>query len=87
MIMWNHGLLTVGRTIAEAFAYMRRLVDACELQERVMATGARIREIPASALARMEAESNERGGNRSFGGLEWRMLLREAERLDPSFAK
>ena len=37
LIMWNHGLLTVGRTIAEAFAYMRRLVDACELQERVSA--------------------------------------------------
>ena len=25
-------LLAIGRTVAEAFLYMRRLVDACELQ-------------------------------------------------------
>ena len=29
MIMSNHGLLIVGRTIAEAMSYMERLVRAC----------------------------------------------------------
>ena len=32
MIMENHGLLTVGRTIGEAFTYMDKLLRACETQ-------------------------------------------------------
>jgi ribulose-5-phosphate 4-epimerase/fuculose-1-phosphate aldolase len=86
MLMWNHGLLTVGRNVAEAFGYMRRLVDACETQERLMATGAKIREITPKARARMEHEIAERRGNQTFGALEWEMFLRQAKRLDPSFA-
>src|ERR1044071_6297430 len=45
LMMWNHGLLTVGRTLGEAFQYMRRLIDACALYERLLATGAEIRPI------------------------------------------
>lgn len=86
MIMWNHGLLTAGRTIAEAFGYMRRLVDACDTQERLLATGAKIREIPEAALSRMKHEIAERHGNQIFGQLEWEMFLRQAKRIDPSFA-
>ena len=39
MIMENHGLLTVGRTIGEAFIYMDKLIRACETQVRIMSTG------------------------------------------------
>ena len=85
MIMWNHGLLSVGRTIAEAFAYMRKLVTACEIQERLMATGAEIRAIPPEVLDHTVVQSKARGANRPYGGAEWRMGLRLAERLDPGF--
>ena len=40
MIMGNHGLLTIGRTIAEAIANMGRLVRAYETQERLLAANA-----------------------------------------------
>ena len=50
LIMWNHGLLAIGRTIAEAFLYMRRLVDACELQIQLMSMGTEIRHIPKDVL-------------------------------------
>jgi ribulose-5-phosphate 4-epimerase/fuculose-1-phosphate aldolase len=85
MIMWNHGLLTVGRDVCEAFGYMRRLVDACETQERLYAMGVKVRAIPDAALERMKSEIAQRRGNQLFGGLEWDMFFRQAKRLDPSF--
>lgn len=86
MIMWNHGLLTVGRTIGEAFTYMRKLIWACELQERLMATGAEIRPIPDQALTFIQSQIAKRHGQRPYGGNEWSMYLRMAKQLDPSFA-
>ncbi|MBL4886666.1 MAG: class II aldolase/adducin family protein [Planctomycetaceae bacterium] len=36
MIMRNHGLLTVGETVAEAFYYMYYLHESCEIQMRTL---------------------------------------------------
>lgn len=85
MIMWNHGLLTVGRTIAEAFSYMRRLIYACELQERVMALGTEIREIPKDVLDFTKAQVEERRPNQPLGGPEWKMNRRLADQLYPDY--
>ncbi|MDX1483047.1 MAG: class II aldolase/adducin family protein [Alphaproteobacteria bacterium] len=85
MIMWNHGLLTVGRTIAEAFSYMRRLIGACELQERVMAMGTEIREIPEDVLDFTKAQVEARRPNQPLGGPEWQMNLRLADQLYPDY--
>lgn len=40
MIMHNHGLFTVGRTVAEAFYYMYTTENACKVQVDVMRSGA-----------------------------------------------
>jgi ribulose-5-phosphate 4-epimerase/fuculose-1-phosphate aldolase len=86
MIMWNHGLLSVGRTIGEAFAYMRKLIWACELQERVMAINGKIRPVPEEALDFIQTQIEKRHGQKPYGGNEWSMYLRMAEQLDPRFA-
>ena len=86
LIMWNHGLLTVGRTIGEAFLFMRRLVDACELQERLMATGAEIRRIPDDVLEHTRAQIESKRKNPTYSDAEWNYHMRLAQRLDPSFA-
>jgi ribulose-5-phosphate 4-epimerase/fuculose-1-phosphate aldolase len=52
LIMRNHGLLSVGASVGEAFGWMRALVDACALQERILATG-RPYQIMVSATAAM----------------------------------
>jgi len=39
MILRNHGLLTVGRTIPETFLYLYRLKSACQVQLDAMASG------------------------------------------------
>ncbi len=85
LLMWNHGLLTVGRSIAEAFLYMRRLVDACELQERLMATGAEIRTIPQDVLDFTRAQIDGKRASPEYSEAEWRYHLRLAARLDPRF--
>lgn len=85
LLMLNHGLLSVGRTIGEAFLYMRRLIDACELQERLMATGAEIREIPRDVLEFTRAQISEKRKSPAYSDAEWQYHLRLAERLDPAF--
>ncbi len=39
MIMHNHGLLSVGRTVGEAFYYLYTLENACKVQVDVMQSG------------------------------------------------
>jgi ribulose-5-phosphate 4-epimerase/fuculose-1-phosphate aldolase len=87
LMMWNHGLLTVGRTLGEAFQYMRRLVDACELYERLRATGAEIRPIPKEVLEYTRKQIDDKRKTPAYSENEWRYHLRLAERLDPSFAE
>jgi ribulose-5-phosphate 4-epimerase/fuculose-1-phosphate aldolase len=87
LIMWNHGLLAVGRTLGEAFLYMRRLVDACELQERLMATGAEIRRIPQEVLEHTRGQIADKRKKPAYSDAEWQYHLRLAYRLDPSFAE
>lgn len=83
LIMRNHGLLTVGRDIGEAFAYMRRLIYACELHERILATGVEINEIPQEVLDRTLAQTAQRRPNQPYGGPEWQMTRRMADALYP----
>src|SRR6186713_2785098 len=46
MILRNHGLLTCGETVADAFLYMYILQKACEVQVRAQAGGGEIIPIP-----------------------------------------
>ena len=85
LLMFNHGLLTVGRTLGEAFLYMRRLVDACELQERLMATGAEIRELPRDVLEFTRGQIMQKRTSAAYSDAEWHYHVRLAERLDPAF--
>jgi ribulose-5-phosphate 4-epimerase/fuculose-1-phosphate aldolase len=87
LMMWNHGLLTVGRTLGEAFQYMRRLVDACALYERLLATGSEIRPIPQETLEFTRKQIDEKRKTPDYSNTEWNYHLRLAHRLDPSFAE
>ena len=86
MIMRNHGLLSVGRTLAETFMFMNKLVGACDLQERALATGVKIRPLTENVIGVARNQSRVRHSNKPQGDLEFRMKLRRLERQDPSFA-
>ena len=85
MIMANHGLLTVGRNVGEAFAYMQRLVSACALQVKLMSMNAKPREVRADIARHTYDQMQARRGNKPFGGQDWEMYLRLAEEIAPDF--
>jgi ribulose-5-phosphate 4-epimerase/fuculose-1-phosphate aldolase len=84
LILRNHGLLTVGKTIGEAFNWMHRLELACRSQLAAMATGAKLIPVPAPVLDEtyMNYQPQTR---RPYGVMEWPALLRKLDRIDPSY--
>jgi ribulose-5-phosphate 4-epimerase/fuculose-1-phosphate aldolase len=83
MILRNHGLLTVGRTIAEAFQYMYYLEQACRVQVAAQSTGDRLRLVGAN-LAEHTARQFE-GSNTGKGERLWQAMRRKLDRIDPSY--
>src|SRR5262245_36995857 len=80
----NHGLLTVGPTIADAFLLMYLFESACMIQVQAQGTGQELIPIQPEVLqgAMMMAQAATRGGG---GGLAWPGLLRRLDRIDPSY--
>jgi hypothetical protein len=64
---------------------MGKLIAACELQERVMATGGEIQAVPEDIIAVANRQSAERYRDRPYGNLDWKMLTRRLARVDSSF--
>jgi ribulose-5-phosphate 4-epimerase/fuculose-1-phosphate aldolase len=85
MILRNHGLLTVGRTVADAFVAMYTLQRACEIQLLAQAGGnAQLITIPRSVLDTVPEYLRQvtRGAGT---GIVWPALLRKMDRLDASY--
>jgi len=84
LILRNHGLLTVGKTIAEAFNWMHRLELTARSQLAAMATGAKLCPVPQKVLEEtyMNYQPQTR---RPYGVMEWPALLRKLDRMDPSY--
>ena len=84
LILRNHGLLTVGRTIPEAFNAMHRLELSCKTQLAALACNAKILQVPQKVLDEtyMNYQPQTR---RPYGVMEWPGLLRKLDRIDPSY--
>lgn len=84
LILRNHGAMTVGRTVGEAFNWMHRLELACRSQLAAMACNT-----PLVSVTRPVLEATwsnyQRGTRRPYGLMEWPALLRKLDRLDPSY--
>ena len=83
MLLRNHGTLTTGRTVAEAYVLMATLIKACEIQLQAQAGGGEL-VLPSAAVAGRTAEQLYDGGAIE-GAIEWPALLRKLDRLDASF--
>ena len=86
MIMHNHGLLSVGRTVAEAFYYLYTLENACKVQVDVMASRAKIK-LPDAAVFRELATHTvpPAEGPGDHATRSWEALLRMLDTQDPSY--
>jgi ribulose-5-phosphate 4-epimerase/fuculose-1-phosphate aldolase len=85
MILRNHGLLTCGSSVSEAFTAMFLLQRACEIQLKAQATGQPMIKIPDQILAGIQAQAKQ--VTRSAGGsLAWPGILRKLDRVNPGYA-
>lgn len=84
LMLRNHGLLTVGRSVAEAFVAMYFFETTCAIQVRAMSGGQPLRRISQTIVdgAPAQWEQVTRG---TGGGLAWPALLRKLDRADPSY--
>ena len=86
LILRNHGLLTVGETIADAFIAMYYLEASCAIQVRAQSGGGELisvpKEIMETGYAEAERAQRRRGG---AGAIVWPGLLRRLDRTDPSY--
>jgi ribulose-5-phosphate 4-epimerase/fuculose-1-phosphate aldolase len=83
MLLRNHGTLTTGRTVAEAFVLMATLIKACEIQLQAQAGGVPLVTPPPDVCARTAEQLFD--GGAIEGALEWPALLRKLDRIDRSY--
>ncbi|MBC7619788.1 MAG: class II aldolase/adducin family protein [Candidatus Saccharibacteria bacterium] len=83
LVLRNHGLLTVGPTIADAFLSMYIFETTCQIQIAAQ-TGGTLTEVnPLIVQGVAQAMRVQTSG--MGGAFAWPSLLRKADRLDPSF--
>jgi len=84
LILRNHGLLTCGESVAEAFLAMYVLETACQIQIAAQSGGAELTRVDERILAGARAQMRE--ATKGMGGaLAWPALLRKLDRRDPSY--
>jgi ribulose-5-phosphate 4-epimerase/fuculose-1-phosphate aldolase len=86
MIMRNHGLLTCGATIQQAFNTMYQLELSCRSQVDAMAARAELA-MPGENVLAHTAHLYQPGTRRPYGVLEWPAMLRllEAEQKNNDY--
>ena len=84
LILRNHGLVTLGRSVAEAFILMHNLDRACRVQLAIQASGQPVHPVPHE-VAERTALQYESGSNKRLPGQpnpharEWRGFLKRLE--------
>jgi ribulose-5-phosphate 4-epimerase/fuculose-1-phosphate aldolase len=82
VILRNHGLLTWGETLEEAFMWLWLLQRACDIQVAATPAG-RLRALPAEVLAQTHREAA--GAQPEICRAAFDALVRQVEALDPSY--
>ena len=84
LMLRNHGLLTVGASVAEAFVAMYFFETTCMIQVRAQAGGGELIRLSPALVA--NAQEQFRQVTRGAGGtLAWPALLRRLDRENPGY--
>lgn len=81
MLLRNHGTLSVGRSVPEAFIWTYFLVKACEIQVQAQAGG----ELYMPSKAAIDTTYSQSEGLPQIAGLAWKGLIRQLDREDRSY--
>jgi ribulose-5-phosphate 4-epimerase/fuculose-1-phosphate aldolase len=86
MILRNHGLLVVGRTVPSAFNVLFRLERACQVQIMALSCNTKLTYPPQEVLEETFDKVRPRVDRPARNGeLAWPALLRKLDRVDPSY--
>ena len=84
LILRNHGVLTVGRSIGDAFNWRHRIELACHSQLAAMACNSPLVQV-APEILEQTWSNYQPSTRRPYGLMEWPALLRKLDRSDPSY--
>jgi len=83
MFLRNHGTLSWGRSIAEAFTLMHYLERTCEIQIAVQGGGELA--TPSDEVIKRTVATGQGTGDAKWGEIGFEALLRRLDRQDPSY--
>lgn len=75
MILCNHGLLTVGRSAAEAFSHVYYLERACQIQIAAQSGGAELHYPPQEIIDKTAVQWHERNNDEKYFQTFWDACL------------
>ena len=84
LMLRNHGLLTVGRTVADAFLSMYTFENTCRIQVDALAGGTALIEVDPLIMQGMPQVIKQVAALQG-STLVWPALLRKLERMDPGY--
>lgn len=85
LILRNHGLLTVGRTVAEAFLRMFHLQRACEVQVAALQAGVKLTLPPEEIQRRVVKQGESFETKKSPAQRPFEAMLRLMDGIDASY--
>jgi ribulose-5-phosphate 4-epimerase/fuculose-1-phosphate aldolase len=86
LMLRNHGLLTVGGTVGDAWLNMYMFETVCNIQVRAMAGGSELTKVDPKIIESAQAQAKQATNGVGAGALTWPGLLRRLGRIDPSYA-
>jgi ribulose-5-phosphate 4-epimerase/fuculose-1-phosphate aldolase len=84
LMLRNHGLLTVGATVADAFLAMYTFESSCQIQIAAQSGGSALTTVDPRILAGVQQAFKVQTGGLG-GAFVWPALRRQLDRADPSY--
>ncbi|EFP96843.1 class II aldolase/adducin family protein [Vibrio caribbeanicus] len=85
MLLRNHGALTMGKTIGDAFMHMYDLTQACQIQLHIQSTGREAFLVDQAIVDGIKAQANIVHSGLTGGQKAWPAMMRKVKRLYPDF--
>lgn len=82
LVLRNHGLLTVGKTVSDAFLSMYILETTCQIQLAAQSGGSELIHIEPKIVSSIKEAVKVQSVD---GSLVWPALLRKLDRIDPRY--
>ena len=84
MVLRNHGLLVVGKTIADAFLSMYTFEATCQIQLAAQSGGSALTHVDPRIVSGVAESMRVQTGGLG-GAFVWPALLRKLQRIDPGY--